>query len=199
MTDQARQFEALEALVDSGVSRGAETLTVLLDSKVRLSPPTLRLLDTGSAAAEPLPLGKDILAMVSMAFDGSLKGDSILVFNRESALRLVKRIAGDDLGTSGFDFISEGVLTEIGNIVLNNVLGSISNALEFSLNFVVPCFFQGDAGTFFELSALDVKRIALFINTHFVLEGLQADGSIVLLLERDSYEVLMSAIEKRSA
>ena len=199
MQDREKRIEALAKLIDLGICRGAETLNTLLASSVSLETPSVKLFGTDDNDSDPLPLGEDLLAVVRMGFAGSLTGDSGLVFEKESALKLVERLAGDDMGTGDFDFSSTGVITEIGNIVLNSVLGSISNALKLSLDFVVPCFFQGDAEALFQIGAEGSERTGLLVTTRFKVEDLRAEGSIVLLLEPESYEMLMSAIDTQQA
>ena len=186
---------ALERLIDLGVCRGADMLNILLHSSVRLEVPSLKTIDTQNLNLEAESLGVDVLAAVHMGFAGGLTGHSGLVFKKDCALRLVERLAGDDFGSSEFDFVSTSVLTEIGNIVLNSVLGAISNELMLSLDFIVPTFFQGGAEELIQLGCAGVERPGLFAKTQFIMEELKEDGNIVLFLEQDSYDILISTID----
>ena len=199
MSDHGKHIAALERLIDFGACRGADMLNTLLKSSVRVEVPSLKIIDTQDLDVEVEILGVEILAAVHMGFEGSLTGHSGLVFRRNCALRLVERLAGDDLGSGDFDFVSTSVLTEIGNIVLNGVMGSISNELKLSLDFVVPTFFQGGAGELIQVGCAGVERPGLFAKTRFIVEELREDGNIILFLERDSYNTLISTIEERQA
>jgi chemotaxis protein CheC len=194
MPTHEKTIDALTMLVNRGVVSGVEVLNTMLASEIRPGVPTLRLI-------EPLNVEKDTVlndnspfAIVEMGFNGGLKGNSGLIFQKENARKFVEKVAGDDAGGEELDFVTKGVLTEIGNIVLNRVMGSISNALDLNLEYVFPNFFQGHLD---RLWSQTPDKAGIVAATRFVVDDFEAEGNIVVFFDEISFSTLMSLIEEQ--
>ena len=86
--------------------------------------------------------------------------------------------------------MSTGVYTEIGNIVLNSVMGYISNALHLSLDYVVPYYSEGGLA-----GLINQNESGLLARARFKVEHLATEGDIVLFFEPESYAMLLSSAE----
>ena len=197
MLSQRKNVETLTQLVNAGVISGVEVLNAMLSSKIKPDIPAIRVI-------EPYTLfdGEDAIAIadpdvpfavVEMGFHGSLKGNSGLVFQKDKARKFVEKVAGDDADDDDFDIVSRGVLTEIGNIVLNRVMGAISNALAVHLDYVVPNFFQGDLDRLWQRSP---DKAGIIAATQFSVDDFAAEGKIVVFFDEASFSTLMSLIEE---
>lgn len=187
MTPTDKQIDALSKLVNQGVSHGAAALNIMLSSDINVEVPFIKLLDTTEMIRSSMIIKEKMLAIVQMAFSGNLTGHSGLVFQKRNALKLVDSVDDDQLDISDFNVISTGVYTEIGNIVLNGVMGYISNALDFRLDYVVPKFSEGTID-----NLIDNSAPGLLARTRFSLENIEAEGDIVLFFEPSSYEALLA-------
>ncbi|MCA8990152.1 MAG: hypothetical protein KDA78_21065, partial [Planctomycetaceae bacterium] len=58
--------------------------------------------------------------------------------DKQSALMLSSLVAGGEMSYDELDVELEGILLEIGNIVLNSVAGAIANLLSDQLEYTVP-------------------------------------------------------------
>lgn len=195
MLSQQKTIEALTKLVNSGVVSGVEVLNAMLASDIRPDMPTIRVIEpyTMLDAGQLLADDNSAFAIIEMGFHGSLKGNSGLVFQKENAWKFVEKIAGDDAGNGEFDFVSKGVLTEIGNIVLNRVMGAISNALAINLDYVVPNFFQGNLDRLWNHSP---DKAGLVAATKFRVDDFATEGNIVVFFDEASFSTLLSLIEE---
>jgi chemotaxis protein CheY-P-specific phosphatase CheC len=189
-----KQIDAITRLVNTGVAHGASALNTMLNSSVTVEIPFVKLLDPGEAPRHSGILRERLLAIVQMEFSGSLKGNSGLVFQKQSALRLIDSLDGDEIDGDEFDLVTSGIYTEIGNIVLNGVLGYLSNQLGLSLEYVVPAFIEGKLDLL-----LRNNTSGLLVRTRFKVEDLSADGDIVLFFEPDSYSMLLSMVDRLEA
>ncbi len=189
MTVTEKQINAITRLVNQGVTHGATVLNTMLSSQVNVEVPFIKLLDE-EAVRNSAIVREKLLAIVQMAFSGNLEGHLGLVFQKQNALRLIDSLEGDGTEGEEFDVVRSGIYTEIGNIVLNSVMGYISNALDFSLDYVVPRFTEGGVD-----DLIDQNESGLLIRTRFNVEDLAADGDIILFLEPDSYERLLSKVD----
>ncbi len=195
MPTHAKTIEALTTLVNQGVASGVEVLNTMLASEIRPDVPSIRLIEPLNVQEAELD-DKSLFAIVEMGFNGGLKGNSGLVFQKENARRFVEKVAGDDAGSDDLDFVSKGVLTEIGNIVLNRVMGSISNALDLNLDYVFPNFFHGNLD---RLWTQTPDKAGIVAATRFVVDDFAAEGNIVVFFDELSFSTLMSLIEEQQA
>ena len=191
MLSQEKTVEALTKLVNSGVVSGVEVLNAMLSAEIRPEVPTIRVVEPYELEIETVLDDNPPLAIVEMGFNGSLQGNSGLVFQTEKAWKFVEKLAGDDAGSGEFDFVSTGVLTEIGNIVLNRVMGAISNALALNLDYIVPNFFQGSLDRLWNQAP---DKAGLVASTRFKVDDFAAEGDIVVFFEKSSFSRLMAII-----
>jgi chemotaxis protein CheC len=147
-----------------------------------------------------------IVATVQMGFGGSLVGNACLAFPKRSASKLVASLAGESMEDSDSDSIQTGTLNEIGNIVLNGVIGSISNMLKLSLKYKIPIYMEGNIENIIDSiegnvdnttdSGKDRSDLAILLaRTRFTIEALATEGDIILFFEMGSFEALISAID----
>jgi chemotaxis protein CheC len=195
MLSQQKTIEALTKLVNSGVTSGVEVLNVMLASDIRPDMPSLRVIEPYTLLDGEQMLADESggFAVIEMGFHGSLKGNSGLVFQSDNAWKFIEKVAGDDAGAGEFDFVSKGVLTEIGNIVLNRVMGAISNALAINLDYVVPNFFEGNLDRLWNRSP---DKAGLVAATRFTVDDFATEGNIVVFFDEVSFSTLMSLIEE---
>ncbi len=196
MLSQPKAIAALTKLVNSGVVSGIEVLNTMLTSEIRPDIPSLRVIEPHTLP-DHVPVIEDDpdspFAVIEMGFHGSLKGNSGLVFQKENAWKFVEKVAGDDAGSDEFDIVFRGMLTEIGNIVLNRVMGAISNALAIHLDYVVPNFYQGGLERLWKRTA---DKAGLVAATKFQIDDFATEGKIVVFFDEASFNTLMSLIEE---
>lgn len=189
-------MEALTNLVNAGLQSGVQVLNQMLEAEIKMEVPSIRMLETGMLNNLLASINESSLAVVEMGFEGRLTGNSGLIFEEENAWKFVEKLAGDDADAEGFDFISAGVLTEIGNIVLNRVLGAISNALSLSLDYVVPTFYKGDLDRLWKDAEMEKSGIAgVVAQTRFEVEDMATTGNIILFFDKQSYQTLVAMME----
>jgi len=197
MLSQQKTVETLTKLVNAGVVSGVEVLNAMLSSKISPDIPAIRLIEPYTlldGEETIVPADPEIpFAVVEMGFHGSLKGNSGLVFQKDKARQFVEKVAGDDADGEDFDIVSKGVLTEIGNIVLNRVMGVISNALAVHLEYIVPNFFQGELDRLWQHSP---DKAGIVASTQFRVDDFAAEGKIVVFFDEASFSTLMTLIEE---
>ena len=134
MTASDELFDALTELIGLGIGKAAEVLNLMLDSHIALSAPVLRIIDINELAST-LGGGEGRareLSAVRMRYSGSMSGSVELIFSAGEAIKLVDCLIGEESVTEeGLDSIRAGTLCEVGNIVINALLGTLSNQLSF--------------------------------------------------------------------
>ena len=184
------EVDALTELVNLGVNRAALSLRELVGEQVFLSVPSLSVLSKPEAAESIRGAnGRDLIA-VRQAFDGEFSGRALLIFPEANSLELVRAVAGDHLSLEDIAQLEDEALAEIGNIILNSCIGTISNLLQHSLTMSLPEILRGHGLDFFDLSKPAVEDVVLFIRINFSLQGREISGYVALVMDLPSLAVL---------
>jgi chemotaxis protein CheC len=195
----AMQLEALQELLNIGVGRSAAMLNRMVGVHVRLQVPLVKVLPESELIWElQQHLGPERVAAVRLGFSGSFNGIAHLVFPAPSAARLVAALMSEDPeAQDDLDAIKVGTLSEVGNVVLNGVMGEISNLLHQQLKYSIPTYAEAWATNL--LSSPDVGRqvTILLAQARFSIEQFLVTGDIILLFNIDSFDVLLSAMQER--
>ena len=192
----ARSLASLQEMVNIGVGKGAQVLNTLLIHHVVLDVPTL--IETTAEDLMPA-LGidqKQLLSCVQMAYRGSLQGEVQLLFSSDAASQMVSLIIAQDVAPEELDFIRQATLTEVGNIVINAVIGTVSNLLGFRLEYTLPTFRGGNLAQIEAQRTLESEELILLARTTFTIEALSLKGNMILFFSWPTYKNLESALER---
>jgi len=192
-----RQLDALQELVNIGIGQAAGVLNDMIDSPIRLQIPYLQIL-TPIDVAEELEqhLNGEQIAAVQLKFTGSFGGIAQLVFPTNSAALLVTMLTGEEAGTQDLDSVKIGTLSEVGNIVINGVMGAISNVLQQRLNYSIPTYSEGTIASLLISGGLATDTVVLLAQTSFMIERLHIEGDIILIFNVSSFDTLLAAINQ---
>lgn len=193
----ADQLDALKELINIGVGQAAGMLNEMIEFRIRLQIPAIQLFSPLELQEELIGrLGKDPLSAVQLDFSGSFAGTAELVFPTESAATLVAVLTGEDRESPELDSLKIGTLTEVGNIVINGVMGSIGNVLDKPLTYVPPTYIEEEVEHLMPIKQSDANTTVLLAQARFDIEELQVQGDIVLFFDVGSFDALLAAIEE---
>jgi chemotaxis protein CheC len=191
-----KQNDVLKEMINIGIGKGAEMLNAILATHINLEVPFVRVLSQKEFEFDIKKNRVDSLAAVNLSFSGDISGNVELVFPKESAVNLVAALTGEKPESIVMDSIRTGTLSEIGNIVINAVIGSISNLLGFTLNYSMPLYLEGN----YEKLSMAVRTgedsIILQARARFIIDMLAVVGDIMLFLELDSLDKIFTIIKK---
>ena len=191
----ADRIDILKEMINVGVGRGADVLNTMLGSHVRLRVPCLKILSPEELEAELRKSGNERLSCVNLPFKGNVSGVIELVFPAESASKFVIALTSEETDIIDMDSISAGTLAEVGNIVLNAVMGTISNLLGFKLRYSVPSYTEGDYNSLLPVHPSIPGTMVVLVQTRFAVEKFEVEGSIVVFFEVGSFDKLFVALE----
>ena len=184
------QLDTLAELINIGVGQAAGVLHEMLDSHVRLQVPSLKIVQSPHSENEIEKFGTGRLASVKLDFSGSLSGSALLTFPPDSAAKLVKVLTEEGSESSDMDSVRIGVLSEVGNIVINGIMGSIGNLLKIPIEYSIPFYQEGTVG-----NLINSDATLIIAQIRFDLEQLLIHGDIFLIFEVESFNRLKSAID----
>jgi chemotaxis protein CheC len=193
------QTDVLTELINIGVGRAAGMLNDLTEAYVRLQVPFVRAVSPADFKQEMAKEGVDRLAGVQLAFEGPFFGTAGLVFAPESAMNLVALLTGEAPGTPELESVKVGTLNELGNIVINGVMGSMGNLLGQQIEYSLPSYIEDTVDHVLASGGADTGRPILLGRARFMIEQFKVEGEVILLFEMGSFESLLASVDAISA
>ena len=191
----ARQLDLIKEMVNIGIGHAAASLNSLTNSHIELSLPEVEIVNPQELVSGNSELFCKELSYVHLGFRGLFSGTAMLAFPTEGAVKLVSTLTGEDTNSSSLDAIMAGTLNEVGNIIINSVIGSICNLLNQSLDFSLPDYVEGKLSDLM-LRAYGNENIAAVVAyINFVIESLEVTGNIVLIFELPSLKNFIALID----
>ena len=189
------QEDAIKELFNIGAGHAAGALSELTNSHIELTVPSIRVVKLADLESGTEILGKGVYSSVRMHFTGFMNGSAALVFPPDSALKLIATVTEDTSVTPDMDSLKAGVLTEIGNIIITQVLSVISNTFQKRLEYSVPSYFEGRLVNLIETSDPSAELVILIIDTKFTIKDLQIAGDVVLFFELGELDSFVELVE----
>lgn len=194
VTLSPEEIDQLTETLGIGLGQAAAVFNTITDSHVRIRPPSVRV---GTRKDLPQLLSRLIgteLATVNLGFRGGITGSANLIFPEDAAAKLVEIVCGVEAGSGQLDSMRAGALAEVGNIVLNGIMGAISNVLSEHLTYSVPEFLEDSLEHMFDRDDLNASDVVLVADGRLEVERLHVVGDIVLVFELDSFQTLSAGL-----
>jgi chemotaxis protein CheC len=188
------QMDALKELINIGVGKASASLNEMLKLRVNLDVPFVKVLSPLQFKHEMADLGDKNLSAVKMGFFGPFSGTGALVIAPQNGSRLVRALVG--ASSQGGRLVVEETMKEVGNIVLNGVLGSLANILKQHISYSLPVFTEVTIKKLFFSEKIGNDTVFLLVRTRFKIQEIEVEGSIILLFTVGAFDTLLSAIDE---
>lgn len=190
------QKDGIGELLNIGMGNAAESLSVMVGEEVLLSVPDIQLLPT-SDVENKLANAKTEMSAVSQEFEGAFKGNALLLFPENKSLELVWALLQGTVPIDEVAEMEEDALSEVGNVIINACLGTLSNMLKDSINSDFPQFRRGKYMNIIEeLSEMhDTDPVMLYMHIDFKLKEKDIDGYVSIVMDVGSLEEFLSKID----
>jgi len=182
--------DALTEVVNIGVSRAAASLRKMVGRQVLLSVPAVEIVTHKAAAALIGQRESEDLVAVKQDFDGAFSGRALLIFPETRSMELVRAVAGDDIPAEDLPELESEALSETGNVILNNCLGTMANMLQRSLTMSLPEVLHGRGEDLFVNAQGEDGGLVLFLYINFSVRDRNIRGYIAMLMDLPSLATL---------
>lgn len=189
------QEDAIKEFINIGAGHAAGALSELTESHVKLSIPAIKVVKLADLEKEDDSFTKEISSSVRINFKGFTDGTAALVFPPASTLKLVSLVSDEEFGTPDMDSVQAGILTEIGNIILNHILGAIGNIFQQHLEYNVANYVEGEIIKLIEPDDSTPDLVIMIIDTQFNLKDLEITGDVVIFFKLGSLTKFVEAVE----
>lgn len=188
------QTDLLSEIMNVGIGRAAHALSELVRARVVLQVPKVGVGHVMELEASWREKGSSGLSLVSQEFEGASSGVAVLAFETPSARALVSVLVGND-DEDGIDAEREAVLLEVGNIMINGVMGAFGNIVARDIAFDLPSYSDGDL-----LAVLPVADAeAVIVNVVLGIAEHCIEGQLAVLFDRNTLDNLWPLLEGNTA
>ncbi|MGR3294515.1 MAG: chemotaxis protein CheX [Candidatus Scalindua sp.] len=189
------QLDTLREIVNIGIGKAASIFNGMLESHIELEVPSIIMFDPENPGEELADVNHNDLSSVQLDFYGPFSGSSALVFPSESVEKLVTALTGEEPDSEGFAKSTSDTLSEVGNILINAVMGSIANLLSAQIDFSPPIYKEGRFTDLIKLKDSKEDLASLLIRANFKVQEPQINGNVFLVFELGSFGELLTAID----
>lgn len=187
------QTDALTEVFNIGMGQAAAALSSLIQGEVLLSVPQAQVL-TVSEAAHQLNASDSPLYGVRQPFRGAFHGDALLIFPGHKSLELVRIVAGSAVPADELGAIEQDAMTEIGNVMLNACISSLSGLLGNNFELDRTTVDIGNSRTI--LGTRVQNHLVVFLHIRFEIKQSQIEGFVVFVLHTTSLTALREAVDR---
>lgn len=198
----SQYFDVLKELGNIGAGNATTALAQMVDCKVDMSVPQVKLLEFKEIGAI---VGGDDQIMVSiyLQVEGDVEGSMMFILSKSAAAHLVNKLMCGMLGIDEknvddytFGEMECSAIKEVGNIITGAYLNALSGLTNLKIYPSVPQLGIDMAGALLSVPAVEFGVLGdkiLLIQTKFSDE-IDLDGYFILIPEVESYEKILTAL-----
>ena len=189
-------YDVLKELGNIGAGNAMTALSQMLQCKVDMKVPQVRLLDF-SAVGDMMGGEEQIMVGVFLGVEGDITGSMMFMVEEESARHLIQKITMGML-PSGAEFEEMGLsaMKEVGNIITGAYLNSLSTLTNLKIFPTPPALTVDMAGAILSVPAIQFGIFGdkiLLIQSQFYDE-VELDGYFILIPDLESYAKILTAL-----
>lgn len=196
------KYDILKEVFNISVGKAADLLSEITGKKILLKIPDVTILDRATnniELTEYLPIKFTGALMVStISFKENLTGKAKLIFPAEKMKAFIHLCLNedvheeDDLNFTDIDF---DVIKEIGNIILNCILGETGNLLNIKLQYSLPeVKIYNHINFRKDIDEKEYQHILVLYIT-FIIDSTEIEGTIIVDLALQSLNEIMRKID----
>lgn len=198
------KYDILNELFNISVGKAASMLSDIVDKKIVLNVPSLKILDLDNnetSLNDTLPDEMNGTLMVSsIKFSEQLTGKANLIFPADKMKTFIRLCmdeqAVDKLGDAAFTDLDFDIVKEIGNIVLNCIIGEIGNYLNIHLDYTLPEVKVYKRIDFDKDIDNKTYKSIMILYINFTVDEAQIEGAILVDLTMKSIRDLNALLDQ---
>lgn len=187
-------FDVLKELGNIGAGNATTALASLLQCKVDMKVPQVRMLDFKDVGTL-LGGEEQVMAGAYLAVDGDVTGSILFLVKKEIAMHLVKKLmgdmAGDDLGE-----MERSAFKEISNIITGSYLNALSMLTNLCIYPSIPDLAIDMAGAILSVPAIEfgIMGDKILLIQSQISDDIDIDGFFIMIPDMESYEKILKAL-----
>ncbi len=193
----SQYFDVLKELGNIGAGNATTALAQMLNTKVDMSVPQVKLLDFKDVG-DLMGGAEQIMTGIYLSVEGDINGSIMFLLGMKAARHLVNMLMGttDKDENDQFDETELSAIKEVGNIITGAYLNSLSMITNLKLLPSVPFLAIDMAGAILSVPAIEFgmmgDKILLIETSFFDTETLS--GYFILLPDMEGYAKILSSL-----
>ncbi len=194
MKENLQNISVLNKLLNVGIERADLMLQTITQSPVKLKLISLEFCSPQHLIPKlEQHLGTNNLKAMELVFTGEFLGNTQLLFPQQSGTMLINLIEIEERRKLDKDEVEKAILSEVGNIFYNGVMGVISTLCEYGITYMIPKYREGNIKNLL-FGNLSPKYSIGLIGTI----QLYSDRNLFFWFQFNSLEKLLETSEKLS-
>ena len=192
-------IDVLREIGNIGSGNAATALSTMLDRKVDISVPVVRILDY-TTVTEELGGPEEILAGLLLSLSGDVTGMIMFLLHKDFAHMIITTLTGMEMESVGIlDEISSSAVCEVGNIMAASYVNAIASLTGLMIDISPPDICVDMVGAILSVPAIYFANIGdriIFIQDEFDKQEDDARSAshILMIPETDSLKAIMERL-----
>lgn len=197
-------YDILREMFNIGVGKAASMLSEIINKRIILDVPNIEILNIEDQNTEIqedfFKTLKGTLMVSSITFENKITGQANLIFPAEKMRKFINLCMNekdvdteDDINFTDIDF---DIIKEVGNIILNSIVGEMGNFLNATLDYTLPKVKLFDRIDFKKNIKNKKEIYILMLYITFIIDDTEIEGAIIIDLTLNSLNELMKIIKK---
>lgn len=192
------QLDVLREIGNIGAGNAATALATILDEKVEISLPKVRITDFDTAVnalggAETMTVG------VLVNFDGEAHGMIMFLLNMDDAKAIMSILIQEDEENNDGQLseLKLSAIKEIGNILGSSYINSISTMTGLRIHISIPYIAIDMAGALMSVPIIEFGSVGdkvMFIEECFSAEENNLSSNIIMFAEIETLKIIMERL-----
>ncbi len=201
MNNDSLSYDILKEIFNIGVGRSADMLSQMLNKKILLDVPNIKIVESSAEMDLETYFSKGIKGTImvsSLSFQDELSGEANLIFPACKMRTIINLCIEEDSNLDSMEFtdIDFDVIREIGNIILNSIIGEIGNFLNKNIEYTLPnvkIFEIMD----FEDRIKDMEDMnSLLLSISFIIDDVEVEGAVIINFTIGSIKEIFRIVNK---
>ena len=188
-------YDVLKELGNIGAGNATTALAQMLQSKVDMKVPQVRLLNFNEVG-EVMGGEEQIVVGIYLAVEGDITGSIMFILEQQAGRTLVEKIMGVQATGDSFSEMEISALSEIGNIITGAYLNSLAQMTNLKMLPSVPSLSVDMLNAILSVPAIEFGIMGdqiLLIQTQFTDE-VDLNGYFILMPDLESYAKMLTAL-----
>lgn len=194
-TMTAEYTDVLKELGNIGAGNAMTALAQLLNCKVDMKVPQVRLLEFQDVGA--LIGGEELLmAGIYLGVEGDITGSIMFLLEKNSAKHLISKLMGMEITNDEFGEMETSALMEVGNIITGAYLNSLATITNLKIYPTVPSICVDMAGAILSVPAIEFGTLGdriLLIQSQF-MDEVELNGYFIMVPDIESYAKILASL-----
>jgi chemotaxis protein CheC len=187
-------FDVLKELGNIGAGNATTALASLLQCKVDMKVPQVRVLDFKDVGTL-LGGEEQEMAGAYLAVEGDITGSILFLVKKEIAIHLVKKLMGD-MASDEFGEMEVSAFKEISNIITGSYLNALSTLTNLCIYPSIPDLAIDMAGAILSVPAIEfgIMGDKILLIQSQISDDIDIDGFFIMIPDMESYEKILRAL-----